>query len=394
MLCIAAKPKDLRTHKGIESMKLWQKTYLFSTLLCALILYGCMFGVTAPALSSAIRGAQESSLREERAIAAALEKTMLDAPEGRQIPVMQAFLEYYAGTGLYFEARRDGALYSSLPCAVDKAPGTMGFLRDGGRLYLFVSDRLPAGVDFLYLKDAAATDGLLRRQITAAALTGTLVALFMAAALYVLLYRVNLPVSRLAHEMRTPLTAMKGYAETLRDAKLTEEQRYMAASYIAEESTRLSDISARLLTLHNAREEATPFGPVDVAELFDHIRQTYPTVVCEIRWPTIFGDRAMLSSLLNNLVDNAVKASPAGAKVELRAAPNVLTVTDHGSGLSDEALRYVNRPSRFKKLHAGGGLGVPLCHQIARAHGARLTYAPGADGGTVATVTFYNSLTS
>ena len=102
----------------------------------------------------------------------------------------------------------------------------------------------------------------------------------------------------------------------------------------------------------------------------------------------------MLSSLLNNLVDNAVKASPAGAKVELRAAPNVLTVTDHGSGMSDEALRYVNRPSRFKKLHAGGGLGVPLCHQIARAHGARLTYARGADGGTVATVTFYNSLTS
>ena len=97
----------------------------------------------------------------------------------------------------------------------------------------------------------------------------------------------------------------------------------------------------------------------------------------------------MLSSLLNNLVDNAVKASPAGAKVELRAAPNVLTVTDHGSGMSDEALRYVNRPSRFKKLHAGGGLGVPLCHQIARAHGARLTYARGADGGTVATVTFY-----
>ena len=128
---------------------------------------------------------------------------------------------------------------------------------------------------------------------------------------------------------------MKGYAETLRDAKLNEEQRYMAASYIAEESTRLSDISARLLTLHNAKEEATPFGPVDVEELFDHIQQTYPTVTYEVHWPTIFGDRAMLSSLLNNLVDNAVKASPAGARVELRAAPNVLAVMDHGSGMSD-----------------------------------------------------------
>ena len=378
-------------------MKLWQKNYLLSTLLCALILYGCMFGVTAPALSATVKGATETALREERAMAAALEKTMNEAPERRQIPVLRTFLDYYAGTGLSFRVRApetEEVLYLSLPCPVEKAPGTMGFLRDKGRLYLFIRDRLPSGMDFLYVKDADTVDGLLRRQVGTAALTGTAVALLMGAALYALLYRVNLPVSRLAHEMRTPLTVMKGYAETLRDARLTEEQRYMAASYIAEESTRLSDVSARLLTLHNAREESTPFGPVDVEELFDHIAQTYPAVTYEVHWPTMLGDRAMLSSLLNNLVDNAVKASPPGAPVELRAAPNVLTVIDHGRGLTDEALRYLNHPSKFKKLHAAGGLGVPLCHQIAQAHGARLTYSRGADGGTVATVTFYNSLTS
>ena len=376
-------------------MKLWQKTYLLSTLLCALILYGCMFGVTAPALTATVKGATDAALREEKAIVSALERTMDQAPEGRAIPVLKTFLDYYAETGLTFGVAKEGEeIFSTLPCLLDKAPGTLGFLRDRGQLHLFISDRLPSGYDFLYMKDAAATDALLKRQVTAAALTGTAVALVMAAALYALLYRINLPVSRLAHEMRTPLTAMKGYAETLRDARLTEEQRHMAASYIAEESTRLSDISARLLTLHNAREESTPFGPVDVEDLFDHIAQTYPTVTYEVHWPTLFGDRAMLSSLLNNLVDNAVKASPAGAPVELRAAPNVLAVIDHGSGLSDEALNYVNHPSKFKKLHDAGGLGVPLCHQIAKAHGAKLTYARGADGGTVATVTFYNSLTS
>ena len=375
-------------------MKLWQKTYLLSTLLCALILFGCMFLVTAPALLATVNGAREAALREERAIANVLERTMAQAPEGRQIPVMKTFLEYYAGSDLSFRvAEERNELYSSLSCAVDKAPGTMGFLRDRGRLYLFVSDRLPSGFDFLYLKDGAATDALLRRQVTAAALTGTAVALFMGLALYVLLYRVNLPVSRLAHEMRTPLTVMKGYAETLRDAKLSEEQRHMAASYIAEESTRLSNVSARLLTIHSAKEENTPFGPVDTAELFDHVQKTFPTVTCQVRWPTLFGDGAMLATLLNNLVDNAVKASPAGAAVELEARPNVLTVTDHGCGLSDEALRYLNHPSKFKKLHAAGGLGVPMCHQIAERHGARLTFARGADGGTVAAVTFYNSLT-
>ena len=376
-------------------MKLWQKTYLMSTLLCALILYGCMFGVTAPAITATVRGATDAALREERAIAGALEGTMDKAPEGRQLPVLKTFLEYYAGTGLCFRvAAADAELYATLPFPVAKTPGTVGFLRERGRLYLFVSDRLPSGYDFLYLKDAQATGSLLHHQVAAAALTGTAVALFLAAALYALLYRINLPVSRLAHEMRTPLTAMRGYAETIRDARLTEEQRHMAAGYIAQESARLSDISARLLTLHNAREEATSFGPVDVAALFDHIQKTYPTVTYEVRWPTLFGDGAMLSSLLNNLVDNAVKASPPGAPVELRAAPNVLAVRDHGGGMSDEALRYVNRPSRYRKLHVAGGLGVPLCHQIARAHGAKLTYTRAADGGIVATVTFYNPLTS
>ena len=375
-------------------MKLWQKTYLLSTLLCALILYGCMFGVTAPAISATVKGATDAALREEKAIASALEGTMDKAPEGRQVAVLNTFLDYYANTGLTFRASNAGEnVYDSLTVPVEKAPGTVGFLRDGGRLYLFVSDKLPSGYDFVYLKDGSATDGLLRRQVMAAALTGTAVALLMAAALYALLYRVNLPVSRLAHEMRTPLTAMRGYAETLRDARLSEEQRHMAASYIAEETTRLSDVSARLLTLHNAREEATSFGPVDVAELFDHIQKTYPSVTYEVNWPTIFGDGAMLISLLNNLVDNAVKASPSGAPVELRAAPNILAVTDHGSGMSDEALRFVNHPSKYKKLHSAGGLGVPLCHQIARAHGAKLTYTRAADGGTVATVTFYNTLT-
>ena len=375
-------------------MKLWQKTYLLSTLLCALILYGCMFLVTVPAIRSTVNGATEAALREEKAIARALEKTMNEAPEGRAIPVMQTFLEYYAGSGLYFQAQREGEGYSSLPCPVEKAPGTAGFLRVNGRLHLFVSDRLPSGFTLLYLKEAAATDTLLKRQVTTAALIGTAVALLMAVALYALLYRINLPVSQLAHEMRTPLTAMRGYAETLRDARLTEEQRFMAAGYIAQESARLSDVSARLLTIHNAKEEATSFRPVDVEALFEHIAQTYPSVTYEVRWPTLFGDGAMLSSLLNNLVDNAVKASPPGAPVELRAAPNILAVTDHGRGLSDEALRYLNHPSKVKRLHPTGGLGVPLCHRIAKAHGAKLTYSRGTDGGTVATVTFYNSLTT
>ena len=376
-------------------MKLWQKTYLLSTLLCALILYGCMFSVTAPAVSATVNGASETARREERSIAGALNRTIVEVPKGRRTAAAETFLNYYSGAGLFFEVKEQSqTVYSTLPFPVTKPAGTAGFVRNQGQTYLFISDKLPSGYEFIYLKEADATDGLLKKQVTVAALTGTGVALLMAAALYALLYWVNLPISRLAHEMRTPLTAMKGYAETMRDVKLNEEQQHMAASYIAQESTRLTEISGRLLTMHNAKEEATSFAPVDVEEMFSHIQRTYPTVVYQVGWPTLFGDSAMLTSLFNNLVDNAVKASPEGAKVELAAVPNIITVTDHGKGMSDEELAYVNRPPKHKKLHAAGGLGVPLCHQIAKAHGAKLTYTRGADGGTVATVTFYNSLTS
>ena len=135
-------------------MKLWQKTYLFSTLLCALILFGCMFGVTAPAISATVRSATDAALREEKAIAGALETTMDKAPEGRQLAVLKAFLEYYADTGLTFRVTEAGAeQYATVPFPVDKAPGTLGFLRQEGRLYLFISDRLPSGYDFLYLNE-------------------------------------------------------------------------------------------------------------------------------------------------------------------------------------------------------------------------------------------------
>ena len=51
-------------------MKLWQKTYLLSTLLCALILYGCMFGVTAPALTATVKGATDALLKRQVTAAA------------------------------------------------------------------------------------------------------------------------------------------------------------------------------------------------------------------------------------------------------------------------------------------------------------------------------------
>lgn len=375
-------------------MKLWQKTYLLAVLTCAVILFACMFIVSAPAVSMTVENGMRSAKTEERAIAAALEQTVSGVGPSRRNAVASEFLKNYEGSGILFRfCRGEEELYSSLPFGLIKAEGTAGFVRRGKELYVFICDALPSGYGLTYLKSAAPIDGILRRQLVTATLTGTLVALFMAVILYVLLYRVNLPVSRLAHEMRTPLTVMRGYAETIRDTRLTDEQRHTAASYIADESRRLSEISSRLLTMHNKDDAGDDFGPVDLVELFGHLQKTYPEVVYEASWETLIGDRAMLSSLLSNLIENAVRASDPGSPVELRSEWNRITVTDHGKGLTDAELRYLNDPPRIRRIHSQGGIGIPLCHQIAKTHGAKLTFSRTEDGGTEAKITFYNSVT-
>ncbi len=375
-------------------MKLWQKTYLLAALTCVLILYICMFIVSAPPVVMTLESGMRSAKTEERAISNALEQAVTRVAPARRTIVATQFLSAYEGSGLQFRfSLGKETLYSTVSMELAKAEGTAGFIREGEQLYFFICDRIPSGYGFLYLKNAEQMQALLNRQLLTATLTGTAVALFMAIVLYILLYRVNLPVSRLAHEMRTPLTVMRGYAETIRDTRLTDEQRHMAASYIADESRRLSEISSRLLTMHNKEEIGDDFAPVDLEELFTHLQKTYPEVSYEIGWGTLIGDRAMLSSLLSNLIENAARASDPGSPIELRSERNRITVTDHGRGLTDGELAYLNAPPRFRRMHIQGGIGIPLCHQIAKVHGAQLSFSRTGDGGTQAEITFYNPVT-
>ena len=222
-------------------MKLWQKTFLFSSLLCTAVLYLCVFCITLPSVRAAVRGAREAGVREERVIAGALNNTVALVSESRQESAIGAFLAYYARTGLLFKVAQDGrVIYDTLGADAPAEPGRAGFARIGGTMLLYVTDLLPTGYTLVYAKPAAAETALIRQQTCAAVLSGTGVALALCVSLYVLMRRINLPVSRLAHELRTPLTVMRGYAETLKNARLTEEQRYQATSYIIAESRRLT----------------------------------------------------------------------------------------------------------------------------------------------------------
>lgn len=206
-------------------------------------------------------------------------------------------------------------------------------------------------------------------------------------------------VAALTHELKTPMTAVMGYADLLRSGELSEERRCRAANTLYHESARLEALSQRLLSLQKL-QNAPPLAlePVPVAAAFAEAARSLPDlpVTLETDVPAgagVLADRVLLGDLLRNLILNAAQASEAGAAVRLgctRAGDRWrLTVTDEGRGIPPEALPHVKEPFyRVDKARAradgGSGLGLTLCDEIARAFGGSLTLASEPGRGTTA----------
>jgi signal transduction histidine kinase len=205
-------------------------------------------------------------------------------------------------------------------------------------------------------------------------------------------------VADAAHELRSPLTALKLQLELLRRAG-PESERGAALNALAEGIARASRLVEQLLTLARSEPGAAPpaLQPLDLGEL---VREALAGVVpaaeargttLELRADTpvpIDGDRAALTALVRNLADNAVRYSPRGAKVEVQASfgegglPE-LHVDDSGPGIPPEERERVF--ARFYRRgqadESGSGLGLAIVRSVAARHGAALSLADSPLGG-------------
>ena len=215
-------------------------------------------------------------------------------------------------------------------------------------------------------------------------------------------------VDDLSHEMRTPLTAIGGYAEYIQRADLRGSELQEALDTIRFESGRLLNLSQQLVRLSVLRQEPPELTEQDAAALLRRAAKALRpkaaargvTLHCETpeALPAIQGEAALLESLVVNLGDNAIKACAAGGTVTLASAAAAdggcaLTVTDNGRGMDAGTLARIGQPFyRADKARAraegGAGLGVALCRSITAAHGAVLQYESEPGRGTRATVTF------
>lgn len=215
-------------------------------------------------------------------------------------------------------------------------------------------------------------------------------------------------VDNLAHELRTPLTAIRGYAEYLQGANTSEQNRIKASSYIISETDRMKSLAFKLLDLaliHNSKLDIQTVNPLELfhqAELSLRAKLREKDIRLDISssLEQLQGDPVLLQSLLVNLADNAVKASPRGSSIQLSAYLDngpVLEVKDWGCGMDEEQTDLVCEPfyrvDKARSRSSGGvGLGLTLCSEIAQLHGARLKIISQPGKGTAIQVIFTNCL--
>ena len=205
-------------------------------------------------------------------------------------------------------------------------------------------------------------------------------------------------ISLVSHELRTPLASVIGSARTLqaRWPALSDEQRDSLLALIADETARLAGLVGEVLDTSriDAGSFTYVFADVDLAALLREaaaaasVGRAGTDVVVNVPrpLPTVRGDSARLMQVLGNLIDNALKYSPEGERVEVRAMTVngrvIVDVTDRGVGIgaADQQLIF----EKFGRLAGtsskpGTGLGLYIARAIAEAHGGGLevTSAPG-----------------
>jgi len=215
-------------------------------------------------------------------------------------------------------------------------------------------------------------------------------------------------VANVSHELKTPLTSVQGFAQAILDGTAsTPEVQKQAAQVIYNESGRMHRMVLDLLDL--ARLDAGTFdlqrAPVDLTALLNSIAEKFApqarTGKLDIRvetasLPVFIGDGDRLAQVFTNLVDNALKFTPAGGSITLRAAQTSsgiqVEVTDTGAGISPEALPHIfdrfyqADPSRPGGRKHGSGLGLAIVKEIVGAHGGKISVRSEPGKGSTFTV--------
>lgn len=203
-------------------------------------------------------------------------------------------------------------------------------------------------------------------------------------------------VGAFAHELKTPLTSIIGYADMLRSRKLDEEKSFLSANYIYTEGKRLETMSIRLLDILVTKRGEAEFQKVSAESIFEYLREMFipnesMSFVYEYENAVLWAEANLIKTVLINLLDNACKASEQGSTIEIKGRKEKngyrFIVRDYGVGIPKEEQAKITKAfymvdkSRSRSRN-GAGLGLALCAEILQLHHSRLEIESAPKEGT------------
>lgn len=352
------------------------------------------------------------ALSEEAAIARAVALEISAAGGSEELfSVAQRVQQRYGSESLAVMLVYHGAAMAgrTLPEGLDALLGTQGraTLLDGDAQTLYIAHRLSDALVLLLGSDVSGVYALRRELAVWAALLSVagvglsamlslVVSGWLAKPYKQLAQQRQELIDALAHEMRTPLTAILGGARLLERASLPQEKQAALLASMAREARRLSNMDERLLQLTRLEHGEVQMETFSSMEMAREALSVFEGVTLCGEDAPFTGERELTIQLLRNLVVNAQRAG-GEAPVRVTLAPDGFSVADEGCGMTREQIARAFEPfykaDKARSRSAGGaGLGLTLCRKIAQLHCGTLTIESEIGRGTTVVYHFDTSL--
>lgn len=210
-----------------------------------------------------------------------------------------------------------------------------------------------------------------------------------------------------AHELKTPMTSIIGYADLLRSQNMSEDETNEAANYIFSEGKRLESLSLKLLDLLVVKNQETILTPTDPALAIRNVinvmkpelAKEHITLKSSCRKGCCMMDIDLFQSLIINIIDNARKAIDDNGLIHVAGTVRddnyVIIIKDNGRGMPPEEITRISEAfyridKSRSRAQGGAGLGLAICSKIAEIHQAKIKYKSAVGRGTVVTITLPN----
>ncbi|WP_150600769.1 sensor histidine kinase [Pandoraea fibrosis] len=214
-------------------------------------------------------------------------------------------------------------------------------------------------------------------------------------------------IANISHDLRTPLSSLHGYLETLslKDATLTPAERRRYLGIALDQSRKVGALAQSLFELARlehgfVQPEAEPFSVTDlIQDVFQKFELSAESRGVTLRAqlapqiPVARADLGLIERVFTNLLDNALRYTPSGGEITVAVAPLgteiEVQVSDTGPGIPESAREGLfERPFTVGGARREGGLGLRIVHRILQLHGRRITLAPTGHAGQGATFRF------